>query len=137
MSIVLKVAMRSMDKRESNPPKKYYPHLITLGQCVHLIHLEQKPKDPSLFSVDDIKNMIQNITDVMKEQLRERPLVDIEGLGVASLSLHPEGSGLKRHITVKIVESPNVFLMTNKESDVSKSVCVDEMADLLVDKTNQ
>lgn len=131
MSIVLKVAMRSMDKRESNPPKKYYPHLITLGQCVHLIHLEQKPKDPSLFSVDDIKNMIQNITDVVKEQLKERPLVDIEGLGVASLSLRPESLGLKKYITIKTVESPNICLMTNKDSDVSKSACVDEMADLL------
>lgn len=131
MSIVFKVAMRSKDKRDPNPPKKYYPHLITLGQCVHLVHLEQKTKDPSLFSADDIKNMIQNITDVMKAQLKERPLVDITGLGVARLSLRPEGSGLKRHITIKTVESPNIFLMTNKESDVSKSVCVEEMIDLL------
>lgn len=131
MSIVFKVAMRSMDKRDPNPPKKYYPHLITLGQCVHLVHLEQKPKGLSLFSVDDIKNMIQNITDVMKEQLKAGPLVDIEGLGIARLSLRPESPGLKRHITVKIVESPNIYLMTNKDSDVSKSVYVDEMADLL------
>lgn len=131
MSIVFKVAMRSMDKRDPNPPKKYYPHLITLGQCVHLVHLEQKPKGLSLFSVDDIKNMIQNITDVMKEQLKAGPLVDIEGLGIARLSLRPESPGLKRHITVRIVESPNIYLMTNKDSDVSKSVCVDEMADLL------
>lgn len=136
MSIVFKVAMRSMDKRDPNPPKKYYPHLITLGQCVHLVHLEQKPKGLSLFSVDDIKNMIQNITDVMKEQLKAGPLVDIEGLGIARLSLRPESPGLKRHITVKIVESPNIYLMTNKDSDVSKSVCVDEMIDFLVDKTN-
>lgn len=137
MSIVFKVTMRSMDKRGSNPPKKYYPHLITLGQRVHLVHLEQKPNDPSLFSVDDIKNMIQNITDVMKEQLKERPLVDIEGLGVARLSLPSEDPGIKKYITVKTVESPNIYLMTNKESEVSKSVCVDEMIDFLVDKTNQ
>lgn len=130
MSTVFKVVMRSMDKRDPNPPKKYYPHLITLGQCVHLVHLEQKTKDPSLFSVEDIKNMLQNITDMLKMQLKAGSLVDIEGLGVAKLSLCPEGSGLKKHRTVKIVESPNVFLMTNKESDVSKSVCVDEMIDL-------
>lgn len=130
MSTVFKVVMRSKDKRDPNPPKKYYPHLITLGQCVHLVHLEQKTKDPSLFSVEDIKNMLQNITDMLKAQLKEGSLVDIEGLGVAKLSLRPEGSGLKKHRTVKIVESPNVFLMTNKESDVSKSVCVDEMVDL-------
>lgn len=130
MSTVFKVVMRSKDKRDPNPPKKYYPHLITLGQCVHLVHLEQKTKEPSLFSVEDVKNMLQNATDILKMQLKAGPLVDIEGLGVAKLSLCPEGSGLKKHRTVKIVESPNVFLMTNKESDVSKSVCVDEMIDL-------
>lgn len=130
MSTVFKVVMRSKDKRDPNPPKKYYPHLITLGQCVHLVHLEKKTKDPSLFSVEDIKNMLQNATDILKMQLKTGPLVDIEGLGVAKLSLRPEGSGLKKHRTVKIVESPNVFLMTNKESDVSKPVCVDEMIDL-------
>lgn len=130
MSTVFKVVMRSKDKRDPNPPKKYYPHLITLGQCVHLVHLEQKTKDPSLFSVEDIKNMLQNITDMLRAQLKAGSLVDIEGLGIAKLSLRPEGSGLKKHITVKIVESPNVFLMTNKELDASKSVCVDEMVDL-------
>ena len=36
MSVIYKVVTRPSDPRVPNSPKKYYPHLITLGQSVNL-----------------------------------------------------------------------------------------------------
>ena len=39
MSVIYKVVTRPSDPRVPNSPKKYYPHLITLGQSVRAILL--------------------------------------------------------------------------------------------------
>ena len=42
MSVIYKVVTRPSDPRVPNSPKKYYPHLITLGQSVNLKYIAQK-----------------------------------------------------------------------------------------------
>ena len=37
MSVIYKVITRPTDPRVPNSPKRYYPHLITLGQSVNQI----------------------------------------------------------------------------------------------------
>ena len=68
MSVIYKVITRPTDPRVPNSPKRFYPHLITLGQSVNLRYLAEKMKDRSSLSVGDIKSVIQNFVDKMKEQ---------------------------------------------------------------------
>ena len=42
MSVIYKVITRPTDPRVPNSPKRYYPHLITLGQSVNLKYIAQK-----------------------------------------------------------------------------------------------
>ena len=85
MSVIYKVITRPTDPRVPNSPKRFYPHLITLGQSVSLKYLAEKMRDRSSLSVGDIKSVIQNFVDKMKEQLLEGKSVNIEGLGVLQI----------------------------------------------------
>ena len=90
MSVIYKVITRPTDPRVPNSPKRFYPHLITLGQSVSLKYLAEKMRDRSSLSVGDIKSVIQNFVDKMKEQLLEGKSVNIEGLGVFMLAARSE-----------------------------------------------
>lgn len=132
MSVIFKVIARPSDPRVPNSPKRYYPHLITLGQSVNLKYLAQKMKDRSSLSVGDIKSVIQNFVDKMKEQLLEGKSVNIEGLGVFMLSARSKGEDLAKDITVKSVESVRIFFQANKELRITKSETrADEKLDLI------
>ena len=104
MSVIYKVVTRPTDPRVPNSPKRFYPHLITLGQSVSLKYLAEKMRDRSSLSVGDIKSVIQNFVDKMKEQLLEGKSVNIEGLGVFMLAARSKGADLAKDITAKSVE---------------------------------
>ena len=55
MSVIYKVITRPTDPRVPNSPKRFYPHLITLGQSVNLKYIAQKMRDRSSLSVGDIE----------------------------------------------------------------------------------
>ena len=105
MSVIYKVITRPTDPRVPNSPKRFYPQLITLGQSVSLKYLAEKMRDRSSLSVGDIKSVIQNFVDKMKEQLLEGKSVNIEGLGVFMLAARSKGADLAKDITAKSVES--------------------------------
>ena len=98
MSVIYKVITRPTDPRVPNSPKRFYPHLITLGQSVSLKYLAEKMRDRSSLSVGDIKSVIQNFVDKMKEQLLEGKSVNIEGLGVFMLAARSKGADLAKDI---------------------------------------
>ena len=58
MSVIYKVITRPTDPRVPNSPKRYYPHLITLGQSVNLKYIAQKMQGYSSLSIGDIKSVI-------------------------------------------------------------------------------
>ena len=119
MSVIYKVITRPTDPRVPNSPKRYYPHLITLGQSVNL-------------SIGDIKSVIQNFVEKMKEQLLEGKSVNIEGLGVFMLTARSKGAELAKDINAKSVESVRIFFQANKELRVTKTATrADEKLDLI------
>ena len=132
MSVIYKVITRPTDPRVPNSPKRFYPHLITLGQSVSLKYLAEKMRDRSSLSVGDIKSVIQNFVDKMKEQLLEGKSVNIEGLGVFMLAARSKGADLAKDITAKSVESVRIFFQANKELRITKSATrEDEKLDLI------
>ena len=132
MSVIYKVITRPTDPRVPNSPKRYYPHLITLGQSVNLKYIAQKMQDRSSLSVGDIKSVIQNFVEKMKEQLLEGKSVNIEGLGVFMLTARSKGAELAKDINAKSVESVRIFFQANKELRVTKTATrADEKLDLI------
>lgn len=132
MSVVYKVITRPTDPRVPNSPKRYYPHLITLGKSVDLKYLAQKMKDRSSLSVGDIKSVVQNFVDKMKEQLLEGKSVNIEGLGVFMLAARSKGAEFAEDISAKSVESVRIFFQANKELKITKTATrADEKLDLI------
>lgn len=102
MSVIYKVITRPTDPRVPNSPKRFYPHLITLGQSVSLKYLAEKMRDRSSLSVGDIKSVIQNFVDKMKEQLLEGKSVNIEGLGVFMLAARSKGAIWQRILQPRV-----------------------------------
>ena len=131
MSVIYKVITRPTDPRVPNSPKRYYPHLITLGQSVNLKYIAQKMQDRSSLSVGDIKSVIQNFVEKMKEQLLEGKSINIEGLGVFMLTARSKGAELAKDINAKSVDSVRIFFQANKELRVTKTATrADEKLDL-------
>ena len=121
MSVIYKVITRPTDPRVPNSPKRFYPHLITLGQSVSLKYLAEKMRDRSSLSVGDIKSVIQNFVDKMKEQLLEGKTVNIAGLGVFMLAAKSKGSDKAEDITAKSVDSVRICFQANKELKITKT----------------
>lgn len=72
MSVIYKVITRPTDPRVPNSPKRYYPHLITLGQSVNLKYIAQKMQDRSSLSIGDIKSVIQNFVEKIEMRRKEK-----------------------------------------------------------------
>ena len=121
MSVIYKVITRPTDPRVPNSPKRYYPHLITLGQSVNLKYIAQKMQDRSSLSLGDIKSVIQNFVEKMKEQLLEGKTVNIAGLGVFLLAAKSKGEEKAEDVTAKSVDSVRIFFQANKELKITKT----------------
>lgn len=141
MSVIYKIVTRPSDPRVPNSPKKYYPHLITLGQSVNLKYIAQKMQGYSSLSIGDIKSVIQNFVEKMKEQLLEGKSVNIEGLGVFMLTACSKGADAAKDVNAKSVDSVRIFFQANKELRITKTATrADEKLDLIsldVQSSNQ
>ena len=132
MSVIYKVITRPTDPRVPNSPKRYYPHLITLGQSVNLKYIAQKMQGYSSLSIGDIKSVIQNIVEKMKEQHLEGKSMNIEGLGVFMLTACSKGADAAKDANAKSVDSVRIFFQANKELRITKTATrADEKLDLI------
>ena len=84
------------------------------------------------YHISDIKSVIQNFVEKMKEQLLEGKSVNIEGLGVFMLTARSKGAELAKDINAKSVDSVRIFFQANKELRVTKTATrADEKLDLI------
>lgn len=121
MSVIFKTVARSSDLRVPNAPKRYYPQLITLGQTVNLRFIAEKMQDRSSLSIGDIKSVVQNFVEKLKEQLLEGKTVNIEGLGVFMLSAQSKGEDKAEDVSANSVEGVRIFFQANRELKVTKT----------------
>ena len=86
----------------------------------------------SSLSIGDIKSVIQNFVEKMKEQLLEGKSVNIEGLGVFMLTACSKGADAAKDANAKSVDSVRIFFQANKELRITKTVTrADEKLDLI------
>ena len=121
MSVIFRTVERPSDPRVENSPKKYFPQLVTLGQSVNLAFIAQKMQDRSSLSIGDIRSVVQNFVEKLKEQLLEGKTVNIAGLGVFMLAAKSKGSDKAEDITAKSVDSVRICFQANKELKITKT----------------
>lgn len=132
MSIIYKTLERPEDPRTADSPKRYYPQIITLGKSVKLPFITEKIHERSSLSKGDIKSCIQNFVDQVKEQLLEGKSVNVDGLGVFSLSAKSKGEKTAKEVTADSVMSLRICFQANKELKLSKAATrADEQVDLI------
>lgn len=132
MSVIYKVIARPSDPRVENSPIKYYPRLLIMGKSVNLKYIAEKIKDSSSLSIGDIKSVIQNFVEKVKEQLLEGKSVNIEGLGVFLLTAQSKGEESADKVTANSVDGVRIYFQANKEMKLTKTATrANEKLDLI------
>lgn len=120
MAVIYKVYGLHTDPRDKKSPKRYYPRAITLGRSVKLDFITDKIKDRSSLSAGDVKSVLQNFIEKLKEQLLEGKTVNIEGLGCFKLSLKSKGEDTPEEVTAKSVDSVRICFKAHKDLRINK-----------------
>lgn len=121
MSVIYKAI-----KRKSNPfvaasPEKFYPQIVTLGSKVNLKFIAERMHENSSLTTGDIKSVIQNFVEKLKEQLLEGKTVNIEGLGVFLLSAQSKGEETAEELTADSIDGVRICFRANKELKLQKN----------------
>lgn len=121
MAIIYKVLKMRKDLRDVTSPILYYPRAVTLGRSVRLNYIIENIVADSSLSRGDVKSVLQNFVEKLKEQLLEGKSVNIAGLGVFSVSLKSKGELVKEDVTAKTVESVKICFRAHKDLRITKS----------------
>lgn len=121
MAVIYKVYSLLSEPGNKKSPKRYYPKAITLGRSVRLNYITEKIKDQSSLSAGDVKSVLQNFIEKLKEQLLEGKSVNIEGLGCFRLSLKSKGAEKPDEVNAKTVESVRICFKAHKDLRINKT----------------
>lgn len=121
MAVIYKVYPLHKVPTDKKSPIRYYPRAVTLGRTVRLNYIIDKIKEQSSLSAGDVKSVLQNFIEKLKEQLLEGKAVNIEGLGSFRLSLKSKGEDTLKEVSAKSVKSVRICFVANKELRISKA----------------
>ena len=95
MSVTFKKILRKspFDKEGTG---KYYPQLITWGKPATLNTIAKQMKEKSSLTLGDIKSVLTNFVEVTRSELYNGHAVNIENVGVFSLSATTVGPDTKK-----------------------------------------
>ncbi len=95
MSVGFKKVLRK-NPQDENDKGKYYPQLVVLGKPATIDTISAKMKDKSSLSKGDIRSVLINFVEVMREELFNGHSVSIKGFGTFSLSATADGVDEKK-----------------------------------------
>lgn len=121
MAVFYRVVERSSNPLVANAPRRHYPQIVTVGQRCDMKFLADKMKDTSSLSAGDIKSVIQNFVEKLKEQLLEGKTVNIDGLGVFMLSAQSKGEEKLEDVSANTITGVRICFQANRELRISKN----------------
>ncbi|EGJ71691.1 DNA-binding protein [Bacteroides coprosuis DSM 18011] len=121
MSIIYRVISLKSNPIEKDSPIKYYPRVMTLRQSANIKFITEKIKEMSSLSRGDIRSVLMNFIEKLKEQLLEGKAVNIEGLGVFNLSLRSQGEVEEKDVNVNSIKGMRICFQASKDLRVSKT----------------
>lgn len=121
MSIIYKAIQMLSNPTDKQSPKRFYPRPVSLGQSVNIKQMADYIKDSSSLSRGDVRSVLQNFVEKLKEQLLEGKHVNIEGLGVFSLSLRSKGEELDKNLSAKSISGVRICFLASRELQLQKA----------------
>lgn len=112
MSITFKNILHKspLDKKSEG---KYYPQIITWGKPATLESIASQMKDKSSLTYGDIKSVITNFVEVLRQKLYNGHAVNIENFGVFSLSASTVGTTGKKKYLPENIRSVRINFRTS------------------------
>lgn len=121
MAILYKVIKRKSNPLVQSSPEKYYPQLVTLGRSVDLEFIAEKIRENSSLTRGEVKSVLQNFVEKIKEQLLEGKSVNITGLGVFILSAKSKGQDDVTDLTDNDIESVRICFQAHKSLKLTRA----------------
>lgn len=119
--IIYRLVQRTSNPRVADAPLKFYPTLLSLNRTANLNYIAEKIRDQSSLPIGDIKGMLQNFVEKIKEQLLEGKTVNIEGLGVFRLSAKSKGTDTAEDFDDTAIESVRICFSASKSLRLSRN----------------
>lgn len=120
MSIIYKAVQLRSNPLDKYSEKRFYPRAISIAKSVNIKQMTEYIREISSLSRGDVKSVLQCFVEKLKEQLIEGKHVNIDGLGVFSLSLRSQGEQLQKDLNANSITSVRVCFRANKELQLSK-----------------
>ena len=107
MGVPFKKIVRK-DPRKVNEAGKFYPQLVTLGNCATLDNIAFMMKEKSSLTLGDIKSVLTNFVEATRTALYNGQSVNIRDFGVFSLSARTKGTEKEEDCTAKNIMSVKI-----------------------------
>lgn len=107
MAIAFKKILRKNPLNATQTPL-YYPHLIQTGKNVTLYDLAYNMKEKSSLSVGDIRSVLSNFIECMRDTLYSGQSVNIENFGIFSLGASCKGVAEKKECTAAMIKKVRI-----------------------------
>lgn len=121
MAIPYKAIKRKVNPAVANSPEKVYPQLVTLGRSIDLEFITEKIRDSSSLSGGEVKSVLQNFVEKLKEQLLEGKTVNITGLGVFYLAAKSKGVEKEEDLKDTHIDSVRICFQANKSLRLTRT----------------
>lgn len=112
--IVYRLVKHSSNPMLAGSPEKYYPKVLTLKRSANLDFIAEKMREQSSLSIGDIKAVLQNFVEKLKEQLLEGKTVNVSGLGVFMLSAQSKGADTEQDFDDTLIKSVRICFKASK-----------------------
>ena len=122
MSVAFKKIFRK-NPTDKNMPGKYYPQLVVTGRSADLNDIAYKMKEKSSLTLGDIRSVLTNFVESMRESLFTGQSLNIENFGVFSLSAKTEGVLKREECTGNKIKSVRICFRSssNVRPDVNST----------------
>ncbi len=107
MSVPFKKMLRK-DPRKPQEAGKYYPHIVGAGKAAQLSNVIYLIKAKSSLSQGDIRSVLVNFVEVLRNLLFSGKSVNVENFGVFSLSCESDGVDKREECTAKNIRSLHI-----------------------------
>ena len=120
MTVIFRVIKRKVKPSDPTSKERYYPKVVHMARKADLRFIVDRICDVSSLSRGDVRSVLQNFVEQLKEQLLEGKIVSIEGLGTFSLSIRNKGEDNLKDMTAGKIKDLHICFLADKELKINR-----------------
>jgi len=120
MTVIFRVIKRKVKPSDPTSKERYYPKVVHMARKADLRFIVDRICDVSSLSRGDVRSVLQNFVEKLKEQLLEGKIVSIEGLGTFSLSIRNKGEDNLKDMTAGKIKDLHICFLADKELKINR-----------------